>query len=281
MTLRSVVLPAPFGPMIATTSPRPISRLTFVSAVSAPKRTLTPSTSRSGRSLTRPPPPQQLTALGPSRCNGLHVPNRHVGTDGAATPVLVRDLRVDLHVGAPAVEGADELGVFLRDVPAAHLARAGDLLVVRVELLVEDEELADLRAPQHLVLEEAPVHARHLPVDQLVDLGLLTEVGVARIGNPPALRPVPDGGEVDVHEGDHERTVLPDADRLFHERGELELVLEVLRSKDRPARQPRHVLRALHDLQLTGCLEESGVAGVEPPVLLRLLRGRGMLVVTL
>src|SRR5436190_23778054 len=103
MTLMSVVFPAQLGPMMATISPGMISRLTFVSAVSAPKRTLTPSTSRSGRSLTRPPPPQQLTALGPSRCNGLHVPNRHVGTDGAATRVLVRDLRLDRRVGAPAV----------------------------------------------------------------------------------------------------------------------------------------------------------------------------------
>src|SRR5439155_6995432 len=122
MTLRSVVLPAPFGPMIATTSPRPISRLTFVSAVSAPKRTLTPSTSRSGRSLTRPPPPQQLTALGPSMCNGLHVPNRHVGTGGAATPVLVRDLRLDLHVGAPAVEGVDELDRKSTRLNSSHVA---------------------------------------------------------------------------------------------------------------------------------------------------------------
>jgi hypothetical protein len=45
----SVVLPAPLGPMMATISPRAISRLTFVSAINAPKRTLTSSTSSSGR----------------------------------------------------------------------------------------------------------------------------------------------------------------------------------------------------------------------------------------
>src|SRR5262245_60535177 len=41
--LKNVLLPAPFGPMIARISPRRISKLTLSSAVSPPKRTVSPS----------------------------------------------------------------------------------------------------------------------------------------------------------------------------------------------------------------------------------------------
>src|SRR5262245_53260907 len=48
--LKSVVLPAPFGPIRPTTSPRPTSRLTSDSARSPPNRTDTPPTRRSAAS---------------------------------------------------------------------------------------------------------------------------------------------------------------------------------------------------------------------------------------
>jgi hypothetical protein len=48
----SVVLPAPFSPASATTSPAPSARLTRSSAVSAPKRTVSPDTESSGVPLT-------------------------------------------------------------------------------------------------------------------------------------------------------------------------------------------------------------------------------------
>src|SRR2546430_6714853 len=51
------------------------------------------------------------------------------------------------------------------------------LLVVGIQLLVEDQEFADPGPAQRLVLGEAPVHPPYLLVDQVVDLGLLGEVG--------------------------------------------------------------------------------------------------------
>ena len=48
-TLNSVVLPAPFGPMTPSTSPCSTWRLTALSAVRPPKRTVTPSTSNRPR----------------------------------------------------------------------------------------------------------------------------------------------------------------------------------------------------------------------------------------
>src|SRR6266436_10273 len=46
--LKKVLLPAPFGPMMARISPRRISKSTLSSAVSPPKRTVRPSVRRTG-----------------------------------------------------------------------------------------------------------------------------------------------------------------------------------------------------------------------------------------
>ena len=65
MTLKSVVLPAPFGPMTPTTSPAATSSETSSSAVRPPKRTVTPSTRRSAISMCD-------SRSGPCRIGGLH-----------------------------------------------------------------------------------------------------------------------------------------------------------------------------------------------------------------
>src|SRR2546427_418024 len=149
--------------MMARIEPRRISTLTWLSATSAPKRTLTPCTSRSG--------PGGLRSPGP--LPGDDVMDSHVGTDRAGPAILVRHLRLHLHVPTLAVQRLDEGRVLLGDVSASHLARPGDLLVVRIQLLVEDQELSNPGPPEALVLGEAPVHPLHLPPDQVVDLRLL------------------------------------------------------------------------------------------------------------
>src|SRR5213076_1722455 len=157
----------------------------------------------------------------------------------------VRHLRLHRYVLAVAVERLDEGGVLLGDVPAPHLARPGDLLVVGVQLLVEDQELADPGPAQDLVLDETPVHPLHLPLDQVVDLRLLGEIRVARIGNLPALRPVPDRGEIDVDQRRHVQPVRADAHGFFDVRRELELVLEILRREEgASARRPTSLARS-------------------------------------
>ena len=46
--LKNVLLPAPFGPMMARISPRPTSKSTLLSAVRPPKRTVSASVRRAG-----------------------------------------------------------------------------------------------------------------------------------------------------------------------------------------------------------------------------------------
>src|SRR5207244_5963852 len=154
------------------------------------------------------------------------VADRHVRAHDAGTAVLVGYLRLDLDAVLSRVERVDERRVLLRDVAAAHLPRARDLLVVRVQLLVQDQEPFDLRAVQGLVLGEARVHALDLAADQLVDLRLLRQIAVARIGDVAPLGPAADRRQVDVDERGHAGPRLTDADRLAHVRGELQLVLD-------------------------------------------------------
>ena len=112
--------------------------------------------------------------------------------------------------------------------PPADLPGASDLPVVRVELLVEDEEAPDPGSREGAVRREAPVDPVHLAMDEVVHLVLLREVLVAGVRNPPALRPVLHRLEVDVDDRRHILTVLPEGHRFLDVRGELELVLEEL-----------------------------------------------------
>src|SRR5262245_5564879 len=72
----------------------------------------------------------------------LDVLDHDAGTDLGLPAVLVRDGRGDLDVTLAAVEGGNETGILLHDVPAAQLARARHLRVVCLEVLGEQEEAA-------------------------------------------------------------------------------------------------------------------------------------------
>ena len=78
----------------------------------------------------------------PGPC-AIHVHHPEIGVDGPRGAVLVGDGDVGLHPVAVAVEGVDERPVPFGDDSAPDLPRAGDLPVVRIELLVEDEETLD------------------------------------------------------------------------------------------------------------------------------------------
>src|SRR6185436_7319053 len=313
MTLRSVVLPAPFGPMIATISPRRTSRLTWLSACTAPKRTLMPSTSRrggppdvraaeaAGASARRgarnvPAPGSPLIRLPSRRGRGsdgtrpvssrrrparehLRLPDPHVRPYGARPPVLVGDLRLDRDVVLVRVERIHQRGVLLGDEPPTDLACPGDLLVVGVQLLVKHQEAADLGAAKLRLVEEAPVHPRHLLADELVDLGLLGQVRVARVGEAAPLGPAPDRRDVDVEERGHVGAVLSDADRLTDVGRELELVLQVLRREQRAVSEPTHVAGPVDDAEMPVLVDDPRVTGMDPAVFLRLLGGLRVLVV--
>src|SRR5690606_35362936 len=153
MTLSIELLPAPLGPMIARTSCSRTSKEMSVSAFTPPK-------DREMLCRSRSTSPIRFVRMGWSASGGLRCRFRREGScvydpesgrDGAGLAVLEAHLGLDEAVVAAVVQGVEQHTVLLGDEAPAHLARAGELAVVRIELLVQDEEAMDLRGRHHRV----------------------------------------------------------------------------------------------------------------------------------
>src|SRR6185436_10899514 len=121
------------------------------------------------------------------RRNNPRVPDLEVGAERAGAPVLEFHLRLDVLGLLARVERGDQGSVLLVDVAAAHFPRAGELVVVRVELLVQDQEAAHLRGSKAAIARQLSVGLLDAALNQLVDLRFPREVRVARIGDTAPL----------------------------------------------------------------------------------------------
>src|SRR5437868_2991057 len=148
------LLPAPLGPMMARISCSRTSKLTSLRAFTPPNASETPSTARSTspilraafwRSSSRRSIASRCLSRGHGR-KGLRRGERKLGADHAGAPVLEAHLRLDYAALGAGIERIDHRRVLLADVAAAHLARARELAIVRVQLLVQDDEAVDLAA---------------------------------------------------------------------------------------------------------------------------------------
>ena len=70
--------------------------------------------------------------------------DRQAGANALLGAILERDFGVDLDLVRIRINGVDDVGVFLVDDAAAHLAGSRQLTVVGIELLVEEDEFAQL-----------------------------------------------------------------------------------------------------------------------------------------
>src|SRR6266850_62049 len=270
MTLSIEDLPAPFGPMMARISCARTSKETPWSATTPPKASETSSissmagptflsvviswdeTSRASRRLPR---------RGGDTV-GLRLHDSQVGRHRTRAAVLETHLGLDEAARLVRVEGIDQHGVFLGDVAAAHLARARELAVVGVELLLQYEETVDLRVAQRRVGGKVAVHLFHAFAHQLVDRRLRGEVGVTGIGQVALLGPVGDGLHVEVDEDADLTAPVPEAHRFLDVGKELELVLDVFGREQRAVGELAHVFCAVDDFQVAVGVEVSGVARV-------------------
>src|SRR6187455_3246061 len=139
MTFSIELLPAPLGPMIARTSCSRTSKLMSESAFTPPNA----SEMRSSFRITSPVALDMVDmASGGARRRRrerLRVGDDEVRRDLAGAAVLEPDLRLDVLDRPAAVERVDEHRVLVRDEAAAHLARARQLVVVGIELLVQHD----------------------------------------------------------------------------------------------------------------------------------------------
>src|SRR5712692_2921301 len=92
---------------------------------------------------------------------GLRRGEGQLGADHAGAPVLEAHLRLDHAALRARIERVDHRRVLLADVAAAHLARARELAVVRIELLVQDHEAVDLARAKLGVRGEVRVDFLH------------------------------------------------------------------------------------------------------------------------
>src|SRR6266446_481379 len=193
----------------------------------------------------------------------------HAGLDGRLSAILVGDARRELGFRHPPVERIDHRRVLVGHVATSDLAGPGDLRVVGLQVLGEQEEPPDPRP-----LRQRLVASADLVADHLTHLGLLGEIHVGRVGNAPPLRPIPYRAGVDRDHGGHERLVVAERDRLTDVGAEFELVLDELRSERGAVGERPDVLGAVDDDQMPLGIDEPGVAGVEPTVGAEHLPGR-------
>src|SRR5882762_2672039 len=286
MTLSIEDLPAPFGPMMARISCSWTSKETPWSATTPPKASEMSSISRIGV------PVFLLAAmsgernsggfLGRGSAEGLRLHDLQVGRHRSGAAVLEAHLRLDETARLVRVESVDQNRVLVCDVAASHLARARELAVVGLELLVQDEEAPDLRVGERGVLREVAVDLLHAFADEIEYRGLRGEVCVAGIRQVAPLGPVADRGHVDVDECADLVAPLAEAHRFLDVGEELELVLEILWREQGAVGEPAHVFRAVDDLQVTPGIEITRVTGVEEALRVdRLARCVGPLVILL
>src|SRR5690348_11237740 len=119
--------------MMARTSCSATSNDTSCSAFTPPKASETFSTE--SIAFRRPCPSRRPFRRG--RREGLCLVYAQIGRESAGPAVLVLHLRFDMYAFFSCIQGIHQRGVFLADEAAAHLARARQLAVVRIELLVQ------------------------------------------------------------------------------------------------------------------------------------------------
>src|SRR4051794_13696150 len=257
MTLSSDDLPAPFGPMMARTSPLRMSKLTLVSARTPPKRKEMSSTasrtSPSGR------PARISGCLPQDEGVGAGAANGEIGLKPALAPVLERDLALDTNGGGARVDRLDQRRVTLVDHLAAHLAGSRQLAVVGVELLVEEQEACD-----PLRLRQGRVHLLDLAGKQLLDLGVVCQRLVGRKADLPVLGPLRHHRVADAQDGGDVRAPVAEHDALADERRELQLVLDKLRAEARSGSGVGDVTDPVDHSQPAFVVQEPRVAGMQP-----------------
>src|SRR5262249_5807248 len=163
-------------------------------------------------------------------------------------------------------ESLDELRVLLGDETAAHLPRAGQLSVVGVELLVENQEPANLRAGELRIGREIPVRLLDAVLNEVRDRVLSGEVRVAAVGEITPLGPIAHGRQVDVDEGGGVVPPVSVGDSLLDVRKKLQLVLEILGREERAVLEAADILGPIDDLQVAILVEETGIPSVDPAV---------------
>ena len=165
MTLSIELLPAPLGPMMARISCSRTLNEMSVSALTPPNdnEMFCMSSMTSPMSCARVWLLMVYAALAVMAGKVRAARDLQVGRDAAHAAVLELHLGFDELRILAAVQRIDQHAVLLADEGAPHLAGAGQFVVVGVQLLVQDQEAADLRSRQARVARQVGVDLPRSP----------------------------------------------------------------------------------------------------------------------
>src|SRR5436190_6301917 len=176
MTFSIELLPAPLGPMMARTSCSRTSNVMSDSALTPPNASEMCSSSRMTSPMRRAGVviegrvPWRDASCGPGLRSRQHLRifDAQIGGDESRATILELDQRLDVLDVASGVQRVDQHRVFLGDEAPAHLARARQLVVVRVEFLVQDQEPLHLGIGETRLGGELGIDLLDAAADQLV-----------------------------------------------------------------------------------------------------------------
>ena len=246
-------MPAPLGPMIARTSCSRTSKLMSVSAFTPPKasemlsslRMTSPMRPSSGARVmanpARSPRPARPCMRRPPRaCTGANVLASSIRRSAATMLVRPSSKRTSVSMCCTA------LPPYSASISTAYFSATKPRRTLRVRVSSSSSGSSSLcRIRKRWICDSASpasrrqfrVHLLDAFADQVVDLRLLREVGVAGVGEAAPLGPVADRADVDVDERARHRAAVAEDHRLLDVREELELVLEVVRREHRAIRR--------------------------------------------
>ena len=187
------LLPAPLGPMMARTSLLRTSKETSESALHAAEG------ERDVAHLEQRIAHQAALFSRGRRRRSSHRRILRSAENSAGPPVLVPDLRLDVHRFLRRCTAPRPASAYFSPMkPPAHLARARELAVVGVELLVQDQEAVDLGTGELRLAREVGVHLLDAAGHELVHRVALREIGIAAVGEVALLGPVADTASMSI-----------------------------------------------------------------------------------
>jgi len=157
------------------------------------------------------------------------------------------------------IHRVDDVGVFLVHHAAADLSRARKLVIIGVQLLVEEYEIADAR-----MLGQGRVHPRHLAGQQLQHLRARTQIRVGGERDALALGPFAHDGEADAEHGREMRPTIAQHHRFRDVGAEFQLDLDELRAEAQALAGGGDVLHPVDHHQLPALVEIAGITGMHP-----------------
>ena len=134
----------------------------------------------------------------------LDIADFEIGLHGSSPTILIGKCRFHVYaIFIRVIKCINKIAIFLCDKLPPHLSGAGDLTVIRVQLLMKEEVALDLGILEPWVLAQTPVYLEDGITDEVIYGRFLGEVCIACKGDMSSFGPVCHCPVIDVDENGH------------------------------------------------------------------------------